>query len=116
MPAGRISQPPRVTLERPPSDAEVLGEVPRLEIVLHAREEPRSELAVDRPVIPRHRDVDHAAYRNRVVDHDWPFDDRVERQDPGVRLIDDRYRRDRAVGARVRDRERSALYLVGLQL
>src|SRR5439155_4946639 len=98
------------------SDAEILGEVPALEVLLHPCEEPGGELAIDHPVVPRHREVDHAPDRDRIIDHDRAFHDRVEGQDPDVGLIDDRDARDGPVRTGVSDRERRPLHLVRLEL
>ena len=113
-PAGSISQ--RGTRRPADQTPRSSAKSQRLEVLLDAGQELGREFAVDHPVIPRHREVDHRADRDRVVDHDRPLLDRVERQDPGVRLVDDRHASSEPNGPGFVIVNVAPVHLVGLEL
>src|SRR5689334_23276544 len=84
--------------------------VPVLELVAQVAKEASGECAVDKPMVVRERQVHDRTDRDhvlaQVVLHDpRALDDRVRPEDPGLRLADHGRAVERAVAARVRDRE-----------
>ena len=90
--------------------------IPVLERVLHVRHELVGDRAVDEAVVVAERQVRHRPDRDRVVDDDGPLLDGADAENRDLRLVDDRHAEQRAEHAGVRDRERAAGHLVGLEL
>ena len=67
-------------------------------------------------MVEAQRQVRHRPDGDRVVDDDGPLLDRADAEDRHLRLVDDRHAELRAELARVRDGERPAVHLLGLEL
>src|SRR5438128_2120398 len=94
---------------------------PALELLAQVAEEAARIRAVNEAVVVREGDVHDRADRYHVLaelvlDHPWPLDDRVGPEDSRLRLADHGRAVERAVAARIRDRERAALDVVREQL
>src|SRR5690606_21832085 len=121
----RMAEPRRVCAAAQPfswsgSDSELVLERGLLEARLDRAQEARRVGSVDHTVVVRQCEVDVRADRDRVlaVDrHDArALDDDARAEDRGLRQEDDRRVEQRAARTGVRERERAAGQLVGLQL
>ena len=95
--------------------------LPALEPLAQVAEEAAAVGAVDEPVVVGEREVHQRPDRDHVLaelvlDDPGALDERVGAEDPDLRLADDRRAVEGAEAARVRDRERAALDVVGEQL
>src|SRR5256885_1896162 len=115
-PGGWRSQAGCIGSGLPRGEPDLGPEVPGLQVLLDALEELRGGGAVDDPVVPRHRQIDHVPDGDGVVDHHRALLDGVECQDRALRRVDDRHADDRAERAGVGDGERPALDVVGGQV
>src|SRR5215210_395982 len=101
--------------------SELGGPVAGLEGLLDLDQETGRIRAIERPVIPRHREiadwVDGDAFAAVRGAHDHRLAcDRVGREDCDLWLVDDGHRQDAACRAVVRDREGAAADLAGTEL
>src|SRR6478672_8254933 len=94
---------------------------PGLELLAEVAQEAARERAVDETVVVREGQVHDRADRDHVLaelvlNDPRPLDDRVGAEDPRLRLADHGCAVESAVPARIGDRERAALHLVGKEL
>ena len=90
--------------------------IPVLDHLLDDLHELVGDRAVDDAVVVADRHVGAQPDRDGVVQNDRPLLDRADADDGDLRLADDRHAEQRAEHAGVRDRERSALHVLRLEL
>src|SRR5215831_15855782 len=84
--------------------------------VTHDRQVLIGDRPVDDPMVETQSKIADLPYRDRVVDHDGPLLYNANTEDRHLGLIDDRSPGQAAEYSRIRDRKRSSLHLVRLQL
>ena len=85
------------------------------EIVFHLCHELIRRRPIDDPMVERQAEIAHWANRDRIVDDDGSFLNCTDTQNGDLRLMNDGGAEQAAEPAMIRDRERSALNLFGVQ-